>query len=150
LRTVDHVVLAAFGLSNSSDCLYNNALFSLLEHIISCARFVAYAGGPTVKVFYAGVRWGISLPRSVVGNTKELARALNEAFAGEILSVGRGENLKTVFVDSKGIASEMPFLHGHLHKEAATSWEKLAEDAARVYVRGVGSPGIVKKERVSS
>ena len=95
-----------------------------------------------MKIFYAGVRWGISVPRGVVGNTRELARTLNEAFAGEIVSVGRGENLTTVFVDSSGGVSEMPFVHGHLHKEAA-AWKKLADGAVRVYVRAMGMPGVI-------
>jgi hypothetical protein len=65
-----------------------------------------------VKCFLAGVRWGISLPPASLKCRADLAAALNDAFAGEILSCGRGEMLSILFVDAEGNATELPPLRG--------------------------------------
>jgi hypothetical protein len=64
------------------------------------------------KCFLAGVRWGISLAPASLKCRADLAAALNDAFAGEILSCGRGEMLSILFVDAEGNATELPPLRG--------------------------------------
>ncbi len=54
-----------------------------------------------VKVYHAGVRWAIRLPRAALCSRADLAAALNDAFAGEILSCGRGDSLSIVFLDAQ-------------------------------------------------
>ncbi|GBF95176.1 hypothetical protein Rsub_07889 [Raphidocelis subcapitata] len=100
-------------------------------------------GERQVKLFLAGMRWAVSLPCSSLRSRLELARAVNEAFAGEILSVGRGDGLCVVFVSGDGEADEMPALRGGgggvggggRRSESASKWRRLSKQAARVYVR---------------
>lgn len=51
-----------------------------------------------IKCFHAGVRWGIPLTPDALKTRSDLATALNDAFAGEILSCGRGDMLSIVFL----------------------------------------------------
>jgi hypothetical protein len=88
-----------------------------------------------VKVFYAGVRWGLSLPRSAVRSRRELARALHEAYVGDIVSVGQGLGLHVVFVDARGSSQELGPSRGGNSRADATRWRSLADSAVRVYVR---------------
>ncbi|EFJ51747.1 hypothetical protein VOLCADRAFT_103388, partial [Volvox carteri f. nagariensis] len=80
-----------------------------------------------VKCFHAGVRWGIKLSRQALQTRSDLATALNDAFAGEILSCGRGETLFIVFLDAQGKATEFPSLRGPngRGKDSATKWRAM-------------------------
>lgn len=87
-------------------------------------------------MFYAGVRWALSLPPSAVKSRQELAKALNDAFVGEILSVGQGEGLTVVFVDSNGTTAEVgPTKRSSSSRTPSARWRTLAKTAARIYVR---------------
>jgi hypothetical protein len=86
-------------------------------------------------VFYAGVRWALSLPPSAVKSRQELAKALNDAFVGEILSVGQGEGLTVVFVDSSGVTAEIGPTKRSSSRAPSARWRTLAKTAARIYVR---------------
>lgn len=96
-------------------------------------------GDRTVKLFLAGMRWGVSLPCSALRSRQELARSINDAFVGEILSVGRGDDLNVVFVTTDGDAEEVPALQGGVGRRRASAssskWRRLVGKAARVYVR---------------
>jgi hypothetical protein len=106
-----------------------------------------------VKLFLAGTRWGVSLPCSALRSRHELARSINDAFVGDVLSVGRGDGLSVVFVTTEGEAEEMPAPRGAAGAgagagagrggESASKWRRLAGKAARVYVRwdDVAAPG---------
>jgi len=72
----------------------------------------APAVGRTIKVFHAGVRWGIVVPRKGLKSRQQLARALNEGMAGQIASTGRGEGLAITFVDKE--VGAPPLAPGHL------------------------------------
>jgi len=89
-----------------------------------------------VKVFYAGIRWGISLQNDAVKSRPLLAKALNDAFVNEILSVGQGECLTVVFVDVNGSVAELGPTKWRHSKACAARWRELAKTAARLYVRG--------------
>jgi hypothetical protein len=110
----------------------------------------------------AGLRWAVPLHSAALRSRLDLARAINEALAGEIVSVGRGEDLAVVFVTSDGEALEMPPPRhagsgarrgsgGGGDKaaadKAAQQWRKAAARAARVYVRwsrpGMGPRGLL-------
>lgn len=89
-----------------------------------------------VKVFYAGVRWALSLPQSAVRSRQQLAKALNDAFVGEILSVGQGDSLSVIFIDSSGNAAELgPTKWSSSSRSALARWQTLAKTAVRIYVR---------------
>lgn len=100
-----------------------------------------------MKLFLAGMRWGVSLPCSALRSRHELARSVNDAFVGETLSVGRGDDLDIVFVSAEGDAEEMPAPRGgsgggggggaggRRGGESAAKWRRLVGKAARVYVR---------------
>ncbi|GLI58494.1 hypothetical protein VaNZ11_000225 [Volvox africanus] len=90
-----------------------------------------------VKCFHAGVRWGIKLSRQALQTRSDLATALNDAFAGEILSCGRGETLYIVFLDAQGKTSEFPSLRGPngRGKDSATKWRAMVDRAVKIYVR---------------
>jgi hypothetical protein len=97
-----------------------------------------------VKCFHAGVRWGVSLPHSALRSRAELAAALNDAFAGHILSCGRGDLLEVVVLDGSGGVSEFPSLRasgggggggGGGGRESVQRWQAAMEQAAKVYVR---------------
>ncbi|KAI8463140.1 MAG: hypothetical protein J3K34DRAFT_527222 [Monoraphidium minutum] len=108
-------------------------------------------GDRPLKLFLAGMRWGVSLPCSALRSRPELARSVNDAFVGEIISVGRGDDLSVVFVTVDGEAEEMPALRGGgggggggaRGGESASKWRRLVGKAARVYVRwgGAGPAG---------
>jgi hypothetical protein len=98
------------------------------------------------------MRWGVALPCGALRSRHELARAVNDAFVGDILSVGRGDDLSVVFVTADGEAEEMPAPRGAAGGarrgggggESASKWRRLSKQAARVYVRwhdGAGLPG---------
>jgi hypothetical protein len=89
----------------------------------------------TVKVFFAGVRWALSVPRSAVKSRQQLAKALNDAFVGEILSVGQGEGLTVVFVDAYGnTAAAEPTKWSSGSRSNSARWRTLVKSAARIYV----------------
>lgn len=90
-----------------------------------------------VKVFYAGVRWALSLPQSAVRSRQQLAKALNDAFVGEILSVGQGDSLSVIFIDSSGNAAELgpTKWSSSSSRSAPARWQTLAKTAVRIYVR---------------
>ncbi|WIA32215.1 hypothetical protein OEZ86_003064 [Tetradesmus obliquus] len=100
------------------------------------------AEGPTrVKVFYAGVRWGLSLQPAAVKSRQLLAKALNDAYVGEIRSVGQGECLTAVFLDANGSTAELgPVKWRGSTKANSSRWKTLAKTAARIYVRGPEAP----------
>lgn len=89
-----------------------------------------------MKVFYAGVRWGLSLQPSAVKSRQALAKALNDALVGEILSVGQGECLSAVFLDASGATQELGPSKWGDSKADAGRWKTLAKSAARIYVMG--------------
>jgi len=93
------------------------------------------SGGRLVKCFHAGVRWGIQLPPDALKTRSDLATALNDAFAGEILSCGRGDMLSITFLDREGGAVEFPPLRSSLGaRESATKWKASVDKAAKIYV----------------
>lgn len=82
------------------------------------------------------MRWALSLPRSAVQSRQQLAKALNDAFVGDILSVGQGEGLTAVFIDGSGNAAEVgPTKWTAGGKSSSARWRTLAKSAARIYVR---------------
>lgn len=86
-------------------------------------------------MFYSGTRFALSLPRSVVKTRQQLAKALNDAFVGEILSVGQGEGLTVVFADSKAHLTELgPTKLSGSSRTQAARWRLLAKTAVRIYV----------------
>lgn len=86
-------------------------------------------------MFYAGVRWALSLPQSAVKSRQQLAKALNDAFVGEILSVGQGEGLSVTFIDSTGGTAEVgPTKWSSSSRSASARWRTLAKTAVRIYV----------------
>lgn len=106
-------------------------------HCLPCNDIHAAAGPARVKVFYAGVRWGLSLQPSAVKSRQMLAKALNDAYVGEIRSVGQGECLTAVFLDANGSTAELGPVKWRGSTKANTSrWKMLAKTAARIYVRG--------------
>jgi hypothetical protein len=99
------------------------------------------AGPARVKVFYAGVRWGLSLQPSAVKSRQLLAKSLNDAYVGEIRSVGQGECLTAVFLDMNGSTAELgPVKWCGSTKANSSRWKTLAKTAARIYVRGPEAP----------
>lgn len=90
--------------------------------------------GCTVKCFYTGIRWGINLQQGALGSRSDLATALNDAFANEILSCGRGDMLSVVFLDGNGHLIEFPSLKGTNNKESVFKWKAAAEKARKVFV----------------
>ena len=69
----------------------------------------------------------------------DLASALNDSLAGEILSCGRGDNLHILFLDSAGSLSEFTSLRsaGSAAKENLQKWQEAVSRAVKVYVRRV-------------
>eukprot|EP00882_Tetradesmus_deserticola_P007543 GHRQ01007944.1.p1 GENE.GHRQ01007944.1~~GHRQ01007944.1.p1 ORF type:complete len:283 (+),score=117.56 GHRQ01007944.1:886-1734(+) len=113
----------------------------------SAKRFVKQQADPDgeaparVKVFYAGLRWGLSLQPSAIKSRQLLAKALNDAYVGEIRSVGQGECLTAVFVDANGATAELgPVKWRGSSKANSSRWRALAKTAARIYVRGPEAP----------
>lgn len=92
------------------------------------------SGPRLIKCFHAGVRWGITLTPESLKTRNDLATALNDAFAGEILSCGRGDCLNIVFLDSEGRATEFPSLRNSGVRESATKWKAMVEKAVKIYV----------------
>lgn len=90
-----------------------------------------------VKVFYAGVRWALSLPQSAIKSRQQLAKALNDAFVGEILSLGQGEGLTAVFIDGSGNTAELgpTKWSSSSSRSVSARWRTLAKTAVRIYVR---------------
>lgn len=90
-----------------------------------------------IKCFHAGVRWGVSLKASDIQSRADLATALNDALAGEILSCGRGDNLHIIFLDNTGSLCEFPSLRsaGTSAKESLQKWQAAVSTAVKVYVR---------------
>lgn len=96
------------------------------------------SGQRLVKCFHAGVRWGIKLSPQALQTRSDLATALNDAFAGEILSCGRGDMLTIVFLDAQGRVTEFPPLRGGSNsrgKDSATKWKATVVSAFKIYVR---------------
>eukprot|EP00882_Tetradesmus_deserticola_P032687 GHRQ01037225.1.p1 GENE.GHRQ01037225.1~~GHRQ01037225.1.p1 ORF type:complete len:290 (+),score=99.35 GHRQ01037225.1:688-1557(+) len=113
----------------------------------SAKRFVKQQADPDgeaparVKVFYAGLRWGLSLQPSAIKSRQLLAKALNDAYVGEIRSVGQGECLTAVFVDANGATAELgPVKWRGSSKANSSRWRALAKTVARIYVRGPEAP----------
>lgn len=97
------------------------------------------AAPSSVKVFHAGVRWGVALPRKALSSRLELARALNDALAGHIASAGRGDGLTITFLNKRGLATELgPSCLLGAGGESAAQWRALASKCVRVYVRPAG------------
>lgn len=93
------------------------------------------AGQRLIKCYLAGVRWGIKLSPEALQSRSDLAAALNDAFAGQILSCGRGDMLVVVFLDADGKATEFPSLRSTGMKESASKWKAMVQSAVKVYVR---------------
>lgn len=93
------------------------------------------AGERLIKCFHAGVRWGITLPAEALKTRGDLATALNDAFAGEILSCGRGDTLSIAFLDAEGTSTEFPSLRSSGVKESASKWKGQVDKAVKIYVR---------------
>eukprot|EP00775_Hariotina_reticulata_P013029 gene13029-13158_t len=100
------------------------------------------SGVAEVKVFYAGVRWGLSLQPAAVKSRQVLAKSLNDAFVGEILSVGQGECLSVVFLDVNGSVAQLGPTKWRNSKADTAQWTALAKTAARLYVRGPDVTGL--------
>jgi hypothetical protein len=81
------------------------------------------------------VRWGITLSPDALKTRADLATALNDAFAGEILSCGRGETLSIVFLDGEGKVLEFPSLRSSGARDSSSKWKVAVEQAIKVYVR---------------
>jgi hypothetical protein len=82
------------------------------------------------------MRWGLSLPRAAVRSRAALAKALHDAYVGDILSVGQGQGLRVVFVDASGGSAEFGgTLWGGSSRANAARWRGLAKGAVRIYVR---------------
>lgn len=75
----------------------------------------------------------MTLTPDSIGRRGDLARALNDSFAGQILSCGRGEMLHVVFLDESGHTMEFPALRSDAPEDAA-QWRACVEKAVRVYV----------------
>jgi hypothetical protein len=88
-----------------------------------------------VKCFYAGVRWGITLCSDSLISRAELATSLNDAFAGEILSCGRGEMLNILFLDCRGEVTEFQSLRGSGTRDSNSKWKAAVDRAVKIYVR---------------
>jgi hypothetical protein len=88
-----------------------------------------------VKCFHAGVRWGVSLPAGSIQSRADLAAALNDAFAGHILSCGRGDLLEIVMLDGAGAVTEFSSLRSGIGRESSQRWKACIDKAAKVYVR---------------
>ena len=96
---------------------------------------LACAGQRLVKCFHAGVRWGITLAPDALKTRADLATSLNDAFAGEILSCGRGEILNIVFLDGEGQVSEFPSLRSSGSRDSGSKWKVAVDRAVKIYVR---------------
>ncbi|BDA44289.1 hypothetical protein COCOBI_05-4730 [Coccomyxa sp. Obi] len=81
-----------------------------------------------IKCFYAGVRWGLTLPPEALSSRTSLATSLSAAYGQDASHCGRGDRLHVVFLDKDGKSSEFP-----PHTEAG--WGTAAKYASRVYVR---------------
>ncbi|KAK9915578.1 hypothetical protein WJX75_001072 [Coccomyxa subellipsoidea] len=81
-----------------------------------------------IKCFYAGVRWGLTLPPEALSSRTSLASSLSAAYGKDGLPCSRGDRLHVVFLDKDGKSSEFP-----PHTEAG--WGTAAKFASRVYVR---------------
>ncbi|GAX74006.1 hypothetical protein CEUSTIGMA_g1456.t1 [Chlamydomonas eustigma] len=93
------------------------------------------SGQRIVKCFHAGVRWGITLCPDALSSRAELATALNDAFAGEILSCGRGEMLNILILDYRGEITEFQSLRGSGARDSNSKWKAAVERAVKIYVR---------------
>lgn len=87
-----------------------------------------------IKCFHAGVRWGIALSPVALKTRADLATALNDAFAGEIISCGRGDILNIVFLDVDGRVTEFPSLRNGA-RDRSNKWKGCVDRAAKIYVR---------------
>ena len=96
---------------------------------------VPATGQRLVKCFHAGVRWGITLAPDALKTRADLATSLNDAFAGEILSCGRGEILNIVFLDCEGRVSEFPSLRSSGSRDSGSKWKVAVDRAVKIYVR---------------
>lgn len=108
-----------------------------------CVTARAVCAGPEgcVKCFYCGQRFGIWLPKENVSSRRLLAEALNEAYAGSIVSCGRGDRLSVVFIDGNGRVQSFPAIKSRIsqsEKDAQGSksqqWGPACSDAVRVVV----------------
>ncbi len=88
-----------------------------------------------IKCFHAGVRWGITVAPDALKTRADLATALNDAFAGEILSCGRGDILNIVFLDGDGSVTEFPSLRNSGLRDSSSKWKHYVDRAMKVYVR---------------
>ena len=102
------------------------------ETVMESAR--CQSGQRLVKCFHAGVRWGITLAPDALKTRADLATALNDAFAGEILSCGRGEILNIVFLDGEGATTEFPSLRSGA-RDSGSKWKVAVDKAVKIYVR---------------
>ncbi|KAF5840676.1 hypothetical protein DUNSADRAFT_15919 [Dunaliella salina] len=87
-----------------------------------------------IKCFMAGIRWGINLAPDSLSSRSDLATALNDALAGEILSCGRGDMLNVAMLDREGNTSEFPPLKSGT-RECSSQWKFSVTNSARIYVR---------------
>uniref|UniRef100_A0A7S3VKC7 Uncharacterized protein n=1 Tax=Dunaliella tertiolecta TaxID=3047 RepID=A0A7S3VKC7_DUNTE len=87
-----------------------------------------------IKCFMAGIRWGINLTPDSLTSRSDLATALNDALAGEILSCGRGDMLNITMLDREGNASEFPPLKSGT-RECSSQWKSSVTISTRIYVR---------------
>ncbi len=108
---------------------------SVKEKAKSLAANRQASGQRLLKVFHAGVRWGITLAPDALKTRADLATALNDAFAGEILSCGRGEILNIVFLDGEGKVTEFPSLRSSGSRDSSTKWKASVERACKIFVR---------------
>lgn len=108
------------------------------DYGVPCLHTICSCLADDIKVFYAGARWALRLPRSAVKSRQQLAKALNDAFAGDITSVGQGESLTVVFVNTDGSLVEMGptrWADRRRSSEQSAGWQMAAKTAVRIYAR---------------
>eukprot|EP01025_Chloroclados_australasicus_P037097 TRINITY_DN37805_c0_g2_i1.p2 TRINITY_DN37805_c0_g2~~TRINITY_DN37805_c0_g2_i1.p2 ORF type:complete len:206 (-),score=24.91 TRINITY_DN37805_c0_g2_i1:1668-2285(-) len=86
-----------------------------------------------VKVYYAGMGFGVSVSRESVSSRAGLASVLDNAFTGKIMSCGSGKFLGIIGVNKKGSCAQLPPLDIDSPCDQQI-WEKVISQAIRLYV----------------
>ena len=92
--------------------------------------------GAGVKVFVAGVRWGVRLHADSLADRSALAAALTRHLEKDGVDAGDGGSLGAVVLGRDGRTTA--FAPRDEEAWAPPRWAAAAESAARVYVSGVG------------
>lgn len=92
--------------------------------------------GAGVKVFVAGVRWGVRVHADSLADRGALAAALTRHLEKDGVDAGDGGSLGAIVLGRDGRTTA--FAAGDDAAWAPARWAAAAESAARVYVSGVG------------